>query len=174
MNRRLPFQLGQFLSLLLTYTAYQTESDGFLMCLDIWDDLVEFLQIQTQAAMPALNNEASTSTEHFIGPTVDLVDQLVDRIMFGTNAAVLTTLDAEDPIDASSGTTLSSTETRSLEETMSDLMTFQTRCLNLISGVLSLFPQQAVARLGPKLMAILGKIGQVQAAIGSRSGSVSL
>jgi hypothetical protein len=163
MTRKLPFQLADFLSLMLKFTAFHEEEESFISCLDIWDDFVEFMQIQADSNLPSMPHEPEFAPENYVAPLVNLADHLADRIMFSTNSKILETLDTDsyekhdengDPI------------------TSSELLDFQSRCFNIISGVLGLFPTQTIAQLGPKLIASLSKISAVQAAATAQQGTM--
>eukprot|EP01122_Echinamoeba_exundans_P015997 TRINITY_DN7983_c0_g1_i1.p1 TRINITY_DN7983_c0_g1~~TRINITY_DN7983_c0_g1_i1.p1 ORF type:complete len:1032 (+),score=192.84 TRINITY_DN7983_c0_g1_i1:28-3096(+) len=159
MTRKLPFQLQDFLALMLKFTAFHEEEETFISCLDIWDDFVEFMQIQADTNLPCMPHEAEFAPDNYVAPLVNLADHLVDRIMFSTNSKILQTLETDsyekhdengDPV------------------TSSELLDFQSRCFNIISGVLGLFPTQTIAQLGPKLVANLSKISAVQTAAASQ------
>lgn len=163
MTRKLPFNLAEFLTLLLKFTDFHTDTEEFLSCLNIWDDFVEFMQIQADSNLPSLPHEPEFAPAQYSGPLVELADHLVDRIMFSSNSKILGELDTESYVkhEESSGEETTSTE----------LLDFQSRCFDLISGVAGLYPTESVSRLAPKLLASLGTISALQASLAARQGS---
>ncbi|KAJ1530853.1 hypothetical protein ONE63_005696 [Megalurothrips usitatus] len=81
--------VSQLLSLLLRFTFQQPHLDGYYQCLDIWEQLLEYLQQRQNSQLNARYQEA----------LVLLVGQVLKKMQFRQNRNELLNLDDETPDD---------------------------------------------------------------------------
>jgi len=115
------FPILQFLDLLARYSFLQSSLEGFLACMDIWDNLLDYLVSESE-------HQVLSPLHTSYGSGISAVGQhLISKVMYSSNKTLLESLN-----NSNSGVIA--------EEEESELANYLTSCLNIISKIVQLYP----------------------------------